>query len=1244
MLMNKDKTQITNLEINMKNFHNIYSLSKTLRFELKPLAVNDKEKLTEKKEIMEPFVSIDEKKADAYKEVKHYLDELHREFIRKTFTNFEISSEELEAAYKTFDSSNHNDDAKETYKKITERLHKQIVTHLNKSEEKKDLFGKKVIVLLKNKFQSNEEAMNMISEFDKFTTYFNGYNQSRENMYNQKIPERLINDNLPKHYKNVKDYQKIRELLPDELRQLSQDFGINTDVLFSVNYFNKIMTQLGIDKYNEIIGGRSEEEGQKIKGLNEYINEYNSIHKKEKVFLPKFQQLYKQILSEKIKSNSFRYSELKDIDELTKEIDAYYEELNQKVLTPKTLVKLLENLASENYELDNIYIGMPYINYISSRVFNHWDYIATEIKSAFSDDKSMRKTIEALESEDNDSKNKKFISFGLLRQALLKDDKDGFTELMKYFAEMKAPPKGSQKRNLNLFENINETHEKYLEDKGKISNIKALLDAIKDLQNFIRVFSFNETVDTDAAFYNVLNEQYAVLRKIILLYNRARNLATKKPYSLEKFKLNFNCPTLLDGWDANKEQDNLSILLRKDGLYYLGIINSKHKKDAFEKLNQELPENDKECYEKIEYKLLPGANKMLPKVFFSQKGIEEFHPSTDLLKKYKKGYHTKGNSFDINFCHELIDFFKSAISKHKDWSKFNFHFSPTESYEDMSNFYKEIEMQGYKITFRNIAAANIHNLVKTGKLYLFKIHNKDFSEYSHGTPNLHTMYWRALFDEDNLKNVVYKLNGEAEIFFRKKSIGENKIIKHKANEPIRKRRNENQYSKFAFDLIKDKRFTVDKFQFHVPITLNFKAQGKNNINDLVREHIKNSDNISVIGIDRGERNLLYYSLIDSKGNIKEQGSLNVIGEKFQTNYHHLLDEKEKNRETDREEWKKIEKIKDLKTGYLSQAIHKITKLMIENNAIVVLENLNRGFKRSRIKIEKQIYQNFEKMLIEKLNYLVIKNKKEKTEEGGILNAYQLTSKFKSFEKLGTQSGFLFYISPWYTSNIDPTTGFVNLFQTKYQNIEKTKQFINKFKDIRYNEKEGYFEFEVDDYGKFTDKATGNKKDWIICTYGDKIIHERINGKWNSKNCDIANEFLNLFKNNNVNLDNIKENCASITDANFFRKFLKLFEYTVQLRNSYKTEAAHLTRSIDTDDCKDMVEKERKKDYILSPIKSKNGEFFDSRKASHSLPIDADANGAYNIARKGLMVIKQIKRDEKIKISNEDWLNFAQENS
>ena len=49
--------------------------------------------------------------------------------------------------------------------------------------------------------------------------------------------------------------------------------------------------------------------------------------------------------------------------------------------------------------------------------------------------------------------------------------------------------------------------------------------------------------------------------------------------------------------------------------------------------------------------------------------------------------------------------------------------------------------------------------------------------------------------------------------------------------------------------------------------------------------------------------------------------------------------------------------------------------MVENNAIVVMEELNPGFKRERFAIERQVYQKFENMLIEKLSYLVFKDKK-----------------------------------------------------------------------------------------------------------------------------------------------------------------------------------------------------------------------------------------------------------------------------
>lgn len=62
----------------------------------------------------------------------------------------------------------------------------------------------------------------------------------------------------------------------------------------------------------------------------------------------------------------------------------------------------------------------------------------------------------------------------------------------------------------------------------------------------------------------------------------------------------------------------------------------------------------------------------------------------------------------------------------------------------------------------------------------------------------------------------------------------------------------------------------------------------------------------------------------------------------------------------------------------------------------------------------------------------------------------------------------------------------------------------------------------------------------------------------------------------------------------------------------------------------------------------SGKFYDSRTCGKNLPENADANGAYNIARKGLWIVEQIKntRDDdmakiKLAISNKDWLRYAQ---
>ena len=706
--------------------------------------------------------------------------------------------------------------------------------------------------------------------------------------------------------------------------------------------------------------------------------------------------------------------------------------------------------------------------------------------------------------------------------------------------------------------------------------------------------------------------------------------------------MNFENSTLLSGWDANKEEANTSILFKKDDLFYLGIMDKNHNK-----IFREIPESKSDItFSKVNYKLLPGVSKMLPKVFFSAKNIEYYNPNEDILRIRNHGTHTKGGKaqkgykkldFNISDCHKMIDFFKTSINKHPEWKNFGFKFSETQKYDSIDGFYREVEAQGYTITYTEIDECFINSLVDQGKLYLFQIYNKDFSPYSKGKPNMHTLYWKALFEDQNLKDVVYKLNGQAEMFYREKSI--DKLTIHKANEPIDNKNPKatKKQSTFEYDLVKDKRYTVDKFQFHVPITLNFKASGNDFINNQVLDYLKNNPDVNIIGLDRGERHLIYLTLINQKGEILKQESLNTIVNKkynIETPYHTLLDNKEKERANARENWGTVENIKELKEGYISQVVHKIAKMMLEHNAIVVMEDLNFGFKRGRFKVEKQIYQKLEKMLIDKLNYLVFKDK-DTGEVGGLYHALQLTNKFKSFKEMGKQTGFLFYVPAWNTSKIDPTTGFVNLFNTKYESVEKAKEFFSKFKSIRFNSKESYFEFEFD-YNDFTTRAEGTKSNWTLCTYGERIKTFRnpdANNNWDNIEINLTQEFEDFFGKENIiygDGSDVKEQILAKDEKSFFKELMYLLKLTLQMRNSISNSEV---------------------DYLISPVQGVNGVFYDSRNADETLPKDADANGAYHIAKKGLWVLEQINEFEgedwkklKLAISNKDWLKFVQKNN
>ncbi|MEW6527947.1 MAG: type V CRISPR-associated protein Cas12a/Cpf1 [Spirochaetota bacterium] len=1255
------------MAINYNDFTNLFSLQKTLRFELKPVG-----KTLENIKIAE-ILEHDEDLADKYEIVKKIIDRFHRKHIDEALSLADLKENiSLLKKYKEIYFKNNKDvEDKNEFNEIEKKLRRIVVdvlqgkTKHNNSQKIKDRY---TILFNKELFDDkdflslvqNQEEMEALKAFKGFTTHFKGFQENRKNMYSEEkestaIAYRLINENLPIFITNIIRFEKvINEIDKPDIQTIEKELKEELDNnklkdIFTIEYFQNILTQNGITKYNTIIGGKTKADGTKVQGLNEYINLFNQRSKDKK--LPFLKPLYKQILSEE-NTASFIITAFEKDNEVLQSILEFWKKYiieakdsisGQKYNLLSKIKSLLQNLDKLNdSKLEEIYFDNKNIATISNDVYGQWNLIRDALLNYYN--------------SINEMNNKKdYYSWKEIKDAIVyyKQSTDEYKDIdekafLVYFKEMNV--KDEEDNTIkNLFNLIEERYKKaepilhedrkdrndLHQDKQKVAIIKEFLDSLKLLQNNIKLLYVDADLDNmNYDFYNKLSNYYETLRALNLLYNKVRNYMTRKPFSEEKFALTFNSPTLLDGWDLNKEKSNLGIILRKDNKYYLGIMN-KDDNTIFEAYNDE-PVTD--YYEKMVYKLLPGPNKMLPKVFFSTKGLEYYKPSKDVLDLYKKGEFKKGESFNKKSLHKLIDFYKQAISKNEDWSVFEFKFKNTNDYDDISQFYNDVEKQGYKIFFNKISTSYINQLIENGKLYLFQIYSKDFSEYTKGNPNLHTTYFKNIFSEGNLNNVVYKLNGEAEVFYRKKSIEYTEEIKKKGHHY------EELKGKFNYPIIKDKRYAEDKFLFHVPITLNFKAKSKTDVNAMVREYLASTkEKIHIIGIDRGERNLLYLSLIDLNGNIKLQQSLNVIDVKKPNkgieliDFHQKLDEKEKKLDEARRNWDVIENIKELKEGYLSQVIHKIVKLMVEYNAILVMEDLNFGFKRGRFKVEKQVYQKFEKMLIDKLNYLVFKDKNF-DDPGGSLRAYQLSAPFNSFERLGKQCGMIFYVPAQYTSKIDPTTGFYNFLNIDVSNLAKAKETFAKFDKIVYNKNEDYFEFHCkminfelwnQSIRKSTKNVTAKFKElqWIICsTHHDRYKVERKNNNVNFRKVNVNEELKKLFSSKGIDYEkstDIKSEILNIEESKFFKELGDLLKILVSLRYNNGKKGSE------------------EKDFILSPVKNATGKFFCTLDNDNTLPIDADANGAYNIALKGLMIVQRAKMQEKLNlsISKDDWINF-----
>jgi hypothetical protein len=1272
-----------------EDFTNLYQLSKTLRFELKP--VGKTPKMLEDNGVFEK----DEIVAKNYQEAKKWFDKLHQEFIHDTLSKADLPVrllEEFETAYFEY-KNNRNSSNKKNFDEIAKQLRKEITLKFEKNAEiwrdvyiekvadekfkkkiaklkKLDmLFKVEVFGLLKQKYpEAVMDEKSIFDSFNKFSTYFTGFHQTRQNFYKEDgtstaVPTRIVNENLPKFLENKKIFEDKYFGKTDDM------FSVEEVSAFPLEYFNHCLTQEQIDHYNDIVAG-----------LKTKINLKRQKADKKTDF-PFFKILFKQILgeSESKETEPEGFIEITNDEEVFGVLRKFIDE-NEEYL-PKAK-QLFERFIEEqmngggDFEMDKIYVAGRFITQISNKYFADWN----TIRGLFSEGKKSKKIPE-------------FVSLAVLKEKIqgVELEKADFfrenyadiynNEQNKFLIFLKIWKREFEK-SLDDYEKALEAAEKMLETgagydnkegSNHKENIRLYAESALAMYQMMKYFSLErgkernwnpDGLDEDNGFYNVFNEYYVQVHTW-QYFNVFRDYLTKKPYSEDKIKLNFENGTLLDGWDKNKERDNYGIILRKGCRFYLGIMHKNHN-NIFEikKNGRKIsPAAGEDFYQKMVYKFLPDPKKMLPKVCFSKKGLECFKPSSELVSiKEQEKFKKNTQNFSLESLHKIIDYYKKCLKEYDDWKVFDFvNLKATDEYLDnIGDFYKDIEKNAYKVWFENVSEKYIWENVDAGKLYLFEIHNKDFADKADGKKNLHTLYWEEIFAAENMENPLFKLNGQAEVFFRKASL--KKEVKEK---------------KKSHDIIKNRRYTENKIFFHCPLKLNYikdelkkdKAvyKGKADAFSIkVREMLAGNPEVNIIGIDRGEKHLAYYSVVDQAGNILDIGSFNkinkIINNKItETDYHKKLDELEKKRADARETWQQIGKIKDMKKGYVSQVVKKICDLMLKYNAIVVFEDLNVGFKRGRFAIEKQIYQNLELALAKKLNFLVFKEK-QRGEKGHFAEAFQLTPEIKNFKDIYKQCGFMFYIPASYTSAICPVCGFRKNIPTPVETKEKNKEYLKKF-DIVYEKEHERFCFAYERSSVTGEKMAKNKKNSGMELRDKFVFYSNVprlqfkrnkdNRGGNVENRDPYKDLLRLFDQNNINIEgdiNEQLQAGNFDDNNLYRPLIFNIRLILQLRNAVTKK-----------DQEGNILEAESHDYISCPAcyfhSEENLLGLDKKyKGEGVFEFNGDANGAYNIARKGGLILNNITdyknayedlsrmENQDLTVTQDDWDNFVQKNS
>lgn len=1059
----------------------------------------------------------------------------------------------------------------------------------------------------------DENCANYFEAMKRYTSYMRNYFTIRDRMYNGEekghtIPNRIVDDNLPIHLENVKIAKNIPEEVFDKFREDKYLSGILTsktpaqDIteVFTISFAALLNSQSAIDTYNQVIGGASINSEIRHQGLNEYIQLYRQQHPDVKV--PLFKKLKKQILTEK-ESLNWLPDVIGDDKELVDVTKTLYGQIQSEL-------DLSNLLFVDEIDKDKVYVNAKRLNNYSHDTYGKWKIVEIAIMKQIAEDnpnKPGKKEKGYSEKVKKLFKDIKMFKVSYIEDAVAKFCPDEKGSLVKYVKENICKPIGEGTIAFQDFEKaLGENPESVKKHKNLI---KKFFDSFNKAKGAASVFSVKDaSLDLDPYLYEDIVEPFNRLKEdFVGAHNSVRNYLTRKPYSTNKVPVFFGSPSLLGGWDISKLDENRGLLFKEGNTYYLGILSGKAKKllngnewaDASSPLQVQL------------IKDATGAHMMLPGVMFGKKkeprSVEPYNAPDDVLELYAK---TKRKEVEVkNYTPEqvalMVDFYKEAIMKNPKWAVFDFKFKDTKEYSRLDDFYDDFDRQAYRVSFTGISKEFVEDAVEYGDLYLFQITCQDMLEKHHGKDGKYkVLLEEALSGKPDSK---VRIQGGAAIYFRKASIVPAKIT-HPAGIPIKTKNPDNPRKEvvYNYDIIKDRRYTIDQFSFHLPVTVFPYADenGSGKVNRAIRELIRENPYMYVLGINRGERSLISISVTAPDGTIVEQRNFNVF-DNF--DYRRKLAERKKERIENKQNWDAVNDIKNLKMGYLSRVKGEIAKLVRKYNCVIAMERLDPEFKNSRSSFETNVYEQFERELIKMFGLLMDKDSSDRVNE-----AVQLADPCETETKRTKhpQNGIVFFINPSWISRTDPVTGFADMFLPFYESKEKAVELMSKTEGFRYNPKSGRFVLSFR-YGKvLPERETGDpNRVWEVETYGSRIenvldFEENPKGMWKDIVYNLTPDMRKLLEDNGVKYLDGKDIVPRLADrtAEFWKEFFHLLRLTMKLNN---WDSAN-------------------REFRMVGCTARNGRFFDSHTATENLPGDADINAARNIARKAHIVLRRIR--------------------